>query len=326
MFRLLQFSCQLMYHMVMAEKISPEKESKQSELLGLWLLGAILGMIFLAIFLVGHSILPSPESTSAKTLPPVAAPTKPQPVTKDIPTNITPKTVSAQTVPPSPSGVSGIPILMYHYVGNNPNPTDHQRDILSITPDKLDQQLAWLAQNGYTPITLDTLYGLFAKKETIKKPIVLTFDDGYIDFYVNAFQILRKYNFRAVSFIPTGLMGTSYYMSWDQIKEIKNSGLVSFQAHTVNHLSLPTLSYSDKLYQLVTSKKTLEQQLGTTINFIAYPYGASDPDTWRAALAAGFVGGAGTWYGKATGPGINMPRIRITGTISLGDFIQKVTN
>jgi len=215
---------------------------------------------------------------------------------------------------------------MYHYVGNNPNPADRQRDILSITPDKLEEQLTWLSKNGYTPITLDTLYGLFGKKEMISKPIVLTFDDGYIDFYINAYQILKKYNFHAISFIPTGLIGTSYYMSWDQIREINNSGLISFQAHTVNHLNLPSLSYSDKLYQLVTSKKTLEQQLGTSVNFIAYPYGASDPDVWRAALSSGFVGGVGTWYGKASGPGINMPRIRIAGNITLQEFIQKVGN
>lgn len=231
---------------------------------------------------------------------------------------------SAPTTPPSPSSNYGVPILMYHYVGNNPNPADRQRDILSITTDKLDTQFNWLSQNGYTPITLDTLYGIFNSKEKINKPIVLTFDDGYVDFYFNAYPTLRKYNFRAVSFIPTGLMGTSYYMSWDQIKEIKNSGLVSFQAHTVTHSYLPNLPYSQIQSELADSKKTLEQQLGTHVNFIAYPYGASDASVWRAAAAAGFVGGVGTWYGKTTGPGINLPRIRIAGTISLGEFIQKI--
>lgn len=228
--------------------------------------------------------------------------------------------------PSSPSGSNGVPILMYHYVGNNPNSADRQRDVLSITPDKLDAQFAWLVQNGYTPITLDTLYGLFAKKENISKPIVLTFDDGYVDFYFNAWPILRKYNFHAVSFIPTGLVGKTYYMSWDQIKEINNSGLVSFAAHTVSHAYLPSLSYSNIQSELATSKKTLEQQLGTRVNFVAYPYGASDTNVWRAAQEAGFVGGAGTWYGRATGPGINMPRIRIAGTITLAEFAQKVVN
>lgn len=281
-------------------------------------LGAVLAAAILAAVWVGAKLIASP--TRAPTALPVAA-------TPAAVASTSAKQPSAAPLPPpSPSGSSGVPILMYHYVGNNPDSADRQRDILSITSDKLDAQFAWLAQNGYTPITLDTLYGLFAKKETITKPIVLTFDDGYIDFYFNAWPILRKYNFHAVSFIPTGLVGTAYYMSWDQIREIKNSGLVSFQAHTVNHLSLPGLSSADKLYQLSTSKKTLEQQLGTTVNFIAYPYGASDADTWREAFSAGFVGGVGTWLGKATGSGINMPRIRIAGTITLTEFTQKVAN
>ncbi len=214
---------------------------------------------------------------------------------------------------------------MYHYVGNNPNPADRQRDILSITPDKLDAQFAWLSTNGYTPITLDTLYGLFGKKEAINKPIVLTFDDGYIDFYINAFPLFQKYHFHVVSFIPTGLIGGSYYMTWGQIKEIQNSGLVSFQAHSISHPNLTTLSYDKMLYEISESKKILEQQTGTSVNFMAYPYGASDPSVWKAALSAGYVGGVGTWLGKAAGPGINMPRIRIIGTISLPEFAAKVS-
>lgn len=286
------------------------------------LVGAAIGALALTLI-----PLLKPKPTPSTPLPQVVQKISSPSAIKTISATQSAKPKTQESIPAAlqgPSSPNGIPILMYHYVGNNPNPTDRQRDILSIAPDKLEAQFQWLSQNGYTPITLDTLYGVFYKKEDINKPIVLTFDDGYIDFYVNAFQILKKYNYHAVSFIPTGLIGTSYYMSWDQIKEINNSGLVSFQAHTINHLNLPSLSYSDKLYQLVTSKKTLEQQTGKTVNFIAYPYGASDPETWRAALSAGFVGGVGTWLGKSTGPGINMPRIRISGNISPLEFAKKV--
>lgn len=296
------------------------------------LMGASLGALLLFVALTTYKLfvprapvapavvsLPTPAAASPANIKPIPTDSGKNPAVRVV------ATPSAFPVAPSnPTSSTGIPILMYHYVGNNPNPADRQRDILSITTDKLDEQFNWLAKNGYSPITLDTLYGIFSKKENISKPIVLTFDDGYIDFYYNAFQILRKYNFHAVSFIPTGLISTSYYMSWDQIKEINNSGLVSFQAHSVTHPNLPSLSYSRIQSELTDSKKTLEQQLGTHVNFIAYPFGASDPSVWQAALSAGFVGGVGTWAGKASGPGINMPRIRIAGTISLGEFIQKV--
>lgn len=218
-----------------------------------------------------------------------------------------------------------IPILTYHYVANNPNPKDVQRDALSVSPDKFDAQMNYLSKNGYTPITLDTLYGIF-NKQTIAptKPVVLTFDDGYIDFYSIVYPILRKYNFHAVSFIATGLIGGSYYMNWNQIKEIQSSGLVNFEDHTVTHANLPSLSYSAALKQMVDSKNTLQSQTGYPVNFIAYPYGASNSSVQTAAQKAGFVGGLGTWYGKASNPGMNMPRIKVSGYWSIKEFASRL--
>lgn len=218
-----------------------------------------------------------------------------------------------------------VPILTYHYIANNPNPKDKARDALSVPPDKFEAQMDYLAKNGYTPITLDTLYGIFNKQTTVPgRPIVLTFDDGYIDFYSTAFPILRRFNFHAVEFIPTGLIGGSYYMSWNQIKEIQSSGLVNFEAHTVNHVNLPSLSYNNALKQMVDSKNILQGQTGYPVNFIAYPYGTSNSSVQAAAKKAGFVGGLGTWFGKASGPGINMPRIKVSGFWSIKEFASRL--
>ncbi len=86
-----------------------------------------------------------------------------------------------------------VPILMYHYVGNNPNPADLQRDTLSISPNKFNEQMKYLSDNGYAAISLDTLYAGLKKQVTLpNKSIILTFDDGYIDFYYNAYPILIK--------------------------------------------------------------------------------------------------------------------------------------
>jgi len=137
--------------------------------------------------------------------------------------------VPVSDIPYSTGKSVRVPILMYHYIGNNPNPADKARDILSTAPDIFDSQLGYLAKNGFTPITFDTMYaGLEGQVALPPKPIILTFDDGYIDFYVNAFPILRKYGFHAVSFIPTGLINQGYYLSWAQIKEMQSSGLISF--------------------------------------------------------------------------------------------------
>lgn len=218
-----------------------------------------------------------------------------------------------------------VPILTYHYIANNPNPKDKARDSLSVPPDKFDAQMEYLFKNGYTPISLDTLYGIYDNKVSVpSKPVVLTFDDGYIDFYTIAYPILRKYNFHAVSFIATGLVGGSYYMNWDQIKEIQSSGLVTFEAHTVSHLNLASLSYAASLKQMTDSKNILQSQTGYPVNFIAYPYGTSNPSVHNGAKAAGFVGGLGTWNGKTSGRSMNMPRIKVSGFWSIKEFASRL--
>ncbi len=220
---------------------------------------------------------------------------------------------------------TSVPILMYHYIGNNPNPKDTARNSLSVSPNKFEEQMNYLAQNGYTPISLDTLYGIFNKKtQSPAKPVVLTFDDGYIDFYTTAFPILRRFNFHAVEFIPTGLIGGGYYMNWNQIKEIAQSGLVTFEAHTVSHPNLVPLSPSNLLKQLSDSKNILQSKTGYQVNFIAYPYGASNTSVQAAAQKAGYLGGLGTWFGRASGLGFNLPRIRISGQMSLKDFSSRL--
>lgn len=226
---------------------------------------------------------------------------------------------------PSVTLAAGVPILMYHYIGNNPNPKDTARNTLSVAPDKFEAQMDYLFKNGYTPITLDTLYGIFNKQTTAPaKPVVLTFDDAYIDFYTTAFPILRRFNFHAVSFVPTGLVGGSYYMNWNQIKEIQASGLVTFEAHTVKHVNLVSQSFANALKEMLDSKNVLQTQTGYPVNSIAYPFGASNGTVQKAARQAGFVGGLGVWRGKAIGPGMNLPRIRITGQMSLKDFASRL--
>jgi len=218
-----------------------------------------------------------------------------------------------------------VPILMYHYIRDYNNPKDRVGNTLSVSPTNFDQQMNYLASNGYTPITLDTLYAIFNHQVTSPaKPVVLTFDDGYIDFYSQAYPILRKYNFHAVSFIATGLIGQPAYMSWGNIHEIQGSGLVTFEAHTITHAYLPKLSYQAMLHELLQSKQTLQSQTGYTVNFIAYPYGASNWTVQRAAQQAGFVGGVGTWYAQATYKSMNMPRVRVNGNFSLQTFASRL--
>ena len=216
-----------------------------------------------------------------------------------------------------------IPILTYHYIGNNPNPEDKLRYSLSVTPDNFEAQMQYISQNGYTTINLDTLYSSLKGAFPLPpKPIILTFDDGYMDFYYNAYPILKKYNLSATSFIPTGLMNQGYYLNWDQIKEMDKSGLIKFEAHSVYHSDLSSLPDDQLKYELSESKEVLETNLGKPVNFIAYPYGISDPQVWKATQDAGYLGSVGTWYGNIISEGVlfDMPRIKIDGLYTFETF------
>ncbi len=218
-----------------------------------------------------------------------------------------------------------VPILMYHYIRDCNCPKDKAGMILSVSPVNFDQQMGYLSAHGYTPITLDTLAAIYANQAfSPAKPVVLTFDDGYIDFYANAYPILKKYGFHAISFISTGLIGRSAYMSWDNIKELQKSRLVSFEAHTISHAYLPKLSYQQIIKELQESKNTLQSQTGIPVNFVAYPYGALNEAVIQAAQSAGYIGGIGTWFGKAYGTTMNMPRVRVNGGFPLSLFASRL--
>lgn len=220
---------------------------------------------------------------------------------------------------------ASVPILMYHYIRDYNNPKDPTGNTLSVSVNNFDQQMSYLASHGYTAVSLDTLAAIYAKQTAAPaKPVVVTFDDGYIDLFSNAYPILKKYNMRATSFVITGFVGQPGYVSWGNIKEMQSSGLVTFEAHTVTHAYLPTLNYASMVQQLKDSKSTLQAQTGYTVNFIAYPYGASDWSVQNAAQKAGYIGGLGTWYAKATNINMNMPRVRINGGDSLVAFASKL--
>lgn len=273
-------------------------------------------LLFLIIFALGFYIWINNQKheTTVSTKPQVS----PSPTVKPTPTPL--------PIPKHSGRQVRVPILTYHYIGNNPNPQDLARDALQVPPDKFEEQMNYLATNGYTPISLNSLHAALKGGDLPSKPVVLTFDDGYIDFYYNAFPILKKYRFVAISFIPTGLVGKGYYMSWDQIKEIDSIGLVAFESHSVDHINSVSLTANQLDYQLSESKRVLEEQLGKKVNFFAYPYGLSDETTWQAVREAGYLGGVGTWYGNIVSEGVvfDMPRIKISGGMDLATFASRL--
>jgi len=224
------------------------------------------------------------------------------------------------------TGTATVPVLMYHHIAVAGADADAIRRDLSVPPEAFAAQLSYLASNGYHPVSLsDLLDHLNTGRPLPPKPIVLTFDDGYVDNYTAAFPALQRHGFKGTFFLITDFAGHGEYMSWDQAREMSAAGM-HMESHTLDHPDLSMLP-SDRLSrELVESRRALEAQLGTPVRYLSYPAGRYSPSVVRAAQQAGYLGAVTTAYGDVHKPGqpFEIARIRIRGADTLEVFAQKV--
>lgn len=192
-----------------------------------------------------------------------------------------------------------IPILLYHYVEYVKDPGDTIRKSLNIIPVVFDEEVKTLKNAGYTFLTPKDLADILDEKmELPQKPVILTFDDGYRDFYTDVYPILKKYNVKAVAFIVPNFLNKPNNMDTWMLKELAKSNLVEIGAHTMNHSYLAGLPKKRVEYEVIESKKYLEKILGIPIVSFAYPYGAFDNQAIKVVQDAGFKTAVTTIHGN----------------------------
>ncbi len=188
-----------------------------------------------------------------------------------------------------------VPILMYHYVENVTDTRDTIRQSLSLSPYTFEEEVKTLIGAGYTFMTNAELSDALSGKNPLPaKPIVLTFDDGYRDFYTDVYPILKKYHVKATAFVISGFVGYPNNMFAWQIKQLAREGLVEIGAHTVDHAWLKGMQQKELVYEINQSKKTLEYVTGKRIVSFAYPYGVFDVAAIQMLAAAGFTSAVST--------------------------------
>lgn len=158
-----------------------------------------------------------------------------------------------------------IPVLMYHAVSDNCWGSAE----LFVSPSVLEEQIAALLENGYTPITFED----FDRLSEIKKPVMLTFDDGYDDNYSELFPILRKYQVKATVFMIVNDIGKNHKLTQEELTEMAASGLVSVQSHTMSHNYLSYMNEEQLDRELFESKLALAQLTGKEPFVLCYPTG-----------------------------------------------------
>ena len=171
-----------------------------------------------------------------------------------------------------------VPICMYHAVCESL--FEYMLYDMCLRPSEMEEQLSFLTENGYDTIFFDDLEHI----EDYDKPVILTFDDGYDCLYDNLFPLLKKYNAKAVVYLITGNIDTGAYhsLSREQIVEMAESGLVSFQSHTVTHPPLIELSKEAQAKEYYDSKLFITRLVGKEPFSIAYPEGKAYPGSTTA--------------------------------------------
>lgn len=219
---------------------------------------------------------------------------------------------------------------MYHRVNDNLQPND-----LVVPVAKFREQMSYLKKNCEV-IGIERLLS----EERKKQKVVITFDDGYRDNYLNAYPILKELGLPGTIFLITGMINTDKkrpryqdmpapdMLSWDEVYEMSHNG-ISLGAHTITHPHLSKLAYEDQKKEIWGSIRTLVPtgpEVSVSQLLFCYPYGDYNSDTLRILKELGVK------LAFTIKPGINsekvnpleLRRTEINGIDSLFDFKKKL--
>lgn len=209
-----------------------------------------------------------------------------------------------------------VPVLMYHHV----NP--HKGDMVTITPEAFESQMEYLYRAGYRTLKIAELIAYINNGLTLtQKAVVVTFDDGWLDNYMYAFPVIKKYKINATVFlitnraenaslqnselqtlnskltIPTHEESKSLIekgeahkvvLNWELIKEMSNSGMIEFYSHTKTHAKCNSLPEKELMEELKESRDIIEKQLGSPCPYFCWPYGKYNGLTVNVAKKTGY--------------------------------------
>jgi peptidoglycan/xylan/chitin deacetylase (PgdA/CDA1 family) len=232
-------------------------------------------------------------------------------------------------------------VLMYHMISEHLSKKKSKFNRLRVKPKEFEKQLIWLKNNNFTSYTLSELSSL---SEVPFKAVVLTFDDGYEDNFINAFKLLQKYNFKATIYIvlnrfdqdwatdkdldkASNELNSEKMLDNEQIETMLKSGLIEIGSHTLDHVNLPSLSNDQKIEQIKESKEKIENIFSIKCNSFAYPFGFFDKDSVKIVEEVAYSNATTTVNGvfdKSKYSNFEIPRIMISGRQGLFSFILKM--
>jgi len=200
---------------------------------------------------------------------------------------------------------------MYHHVNT------HRGDTVTVTPDVFEGQMEYLHNAGYRTLKISEMLDALEGRMSIEgKAVVVTFDDGWLDNYLFAYPIMRKYGINATIFVITDWIekssaamlpvpdsvpshreskllireGQEYkvVLNWDLASEMSGSGLIDFYSHTKSHPNCSLLSQSDLAEELAGSKAIIQKRLKQPCLSLCWPKGKYNDAAVKAAKDMGY--------------------------------------
>jgi len=196
---------------------------------------------------------------------------------------------------------------MYHSISDECEKVVHPYFQTVTTPQVFAQHMKFLYENNYTVINISqAVEYLFSANSKKNKFVVLTFDDGYRDFYTKAFPMLDKYGFCASVFLPTSYISNNRKtfkgkecLTWLEVRELHTNGVI-FGSHTVSHPNLHELKKRDMELELKLSKEKIGDQIGDSIECFSYPFAFPENDKKFVRELKGMLQKSGYKYGVTT--------------------------
>ena len=189
-----------------------------------------------------------------------------------------------------------LPFLMYHKVDEIPPGARHVRNY--VLPEQFDAQLTALSRWGFTFVSIgDWLDFREGRRKPPRRPIAITFDDGYQSNHDIAWPILRRHSATATLFLVADLIGGTNRWDVDELQEpllgpveiaAMQAGGIQFGSHTCTHRSLIGIPPPEALLELTRSRATLEALLGRPVVTLAYPYNNNNATVRALARRAGY--------------------------------------